>query len=285
MTVMQRDFHGKIVIELPFKLLTGTHIGNANEGFAIGGVDKVVVRDAVTRLPIVPGSSLKGKLRAAVEAMNGMDAGRELAQGRWYNRKHGDLWRHEADTREEALKHPVDRTFGTTGKGSGDSNHPARLAVSDAQVTPPTAKELQELEGDYPFTEIKSENFLDRITSAAMPRQLERVPAGSVFRTRLSYTVEDKQQLKDDLRYVFAALAWLEDDYIGGNGSRGYGRIRFGLLGEHEKLPLDDIPCEPIRVHLKPLASYLSGEPGRVIECRDVRELRAALDDIARAFQ
>lgn len=281
---MERQFHGKVIIELPFKLLTGAHIGNANEGFAIGGVDKVVVRDAVTRLPIVPGSSLKGKLRAIVEAMEGAKKGRTLAQGEWYNRGHGGLYRHEAPNREEALKNAVDRTFGTTGEGSAGTNHPARLAVSDAQVTAQTAEVLSDLEGDFPFTEVKSENFLDRITSAANPRTLERVPAGSVFRTRLSYTVEDTGQVEDDLRFVLAALAWLEDDYIGGNGSRGYGRLRFGRLPEAERLPLDTIDSESIRVTVKPREAYLSDQPVPSREFESVQALRAALPELLRAF-
>lgn len=271
---MERQFHGKIIIELPFKLLTGTHIGNANDGFAIGGIDKVVIRDAVTRLPIVPGSSLKGKLRSIVEALEGMESRQPLEQGKWYNRGHSNMYRHEADTREEALKHAVDRTFGTTGKTGADTNHPARLAVSDAQVTPKTAEVLSELEGDFPFTEIKSENFLDRITSAANPRSLERVPAGSVFVSRLTYTVENLDQVRDDLRFVLAALEWLEDDYIGGNGSRGYGRVKFG---QAQKLPMDTIDSLPIRVTVKPRRAYLEDTAVEAQEYASVQALKEAL--------
>jgi len=271
---MERQFHGKIIIHLPFKLLTGTHIGNENDGFAIGGVNKVVVRDAVTRLPIIPGSSLKGKLRSIVEAMEGMDKKQPMEQGKWYNRGHSEMYRHEADTREEALKNAVDRTFGTTGNGNKATNHPARLAVSDAQVTPQTAEVLSDLEGDFPFTEVKSENFLDRITSAANPRTLERVPAGSVFVSRLTYTVEDIQQVKQDLTYLLAALLWLEDDYIGGNGSRGYGRLRFGKA---ERLPLDTIESLPISVTVKPRSAYLSDAPIEAQTFNSVQDLRQAL--------
>lgn len=275
---MERQFHGKIIIELPFKLLTGTHIGNSNDGFAIGGIDKVVIRDAVTRLPIVPGSSLKGKLRSIVEALEGMEKGQPLEQGKWYGRPHisggQTLYRHEADTRAEALKNAVDRTFGTTGRGSADTNHPARLAVSDAQVTRETADVLADLEGDFPFTEIKSENFLDRITSAANPRSLERVPAGSVFVSRVTYTVEDLSHVKDDLKFLLAALKWLEDDYIGGNGSRGYGRVKFGRA---EKLPLDTIDSPPIRVTVKPRRAYLEDTEPQAQEFDTVQALREAL--------
>lgn len=280
---MERQFYGKIIIELPFKLLTGAHIGNENDGFAIGGVNKVVIRDAVTRLPIVPGSSLKGKLRSIVEAMEGMDKKQRLEQGKWYNRPGANnTYRHEADSREEALNNAVDRTFGTTGKGSGDTNHPARLAVSDAQVTKETAEVLSELEGDFPFTEIKSENNLDRITSAANPRSLERVPAGSVFVSRLSYAVEDLEHVKEDLAYIFAALNWLEDDYIGGNGSRGYGRLRFGKA---DKLPLDTIESLPIRVTLKPRSAYLTGNVAAPKEYDSVQSLQKEVSSIAAAFK
>lgn len=278
---MERQFHGKIVIELPFKLLTGTHIGNENDGFAIGGVNKVVIRDAVTRLPIVPGSSLKGKLRSIVEAMEGMQKGKKLEHGAWYNKEHSRIYRHEAESRDEALKNAVDRTFGIAAREQAKGNHPARLAVSDAQVTSQTAEVLSELEGDFPFTEIKSENFLDRITSAANPRTLERVPAGSVFVSRVSYAVEDLGQMEEDLRYFFAALNWLEDDYIGGSGSRGYGRVRFGMA---EKLPLDTIDSQPIRVTLKPRSSYLSGEALPAKEYKTVQELQSKLSEIVSAF-
>ena len=271
---MERQFHGKIIIELPFKLLTGTHIGNANDGFAIGGIDKVVIRDAVTRLPIVPGSSLKGKLRSIVEALEGMEKGQPMEHNRWYNRGHSGIFRHEANNRDEALRNAVDRTFGTAGEGSTGTNHPSRLAISDAQVTAATAEVLSDLEGDFPFTEIKSENFLDRITSAASPRSLERVPAGSVFVSRVTYTVEDLSQVKDDLKYLLAALKWLEDDYIGGNGSRGYGRLQFGKA---EQLPLDTIPSLPLRVTVKPRSAYLQDAQPAAQEFESVQALREAL--------
>jgi CRISPR-associated protein Csm3 len=77
------------------------------------------------------------------------------------------------------------------------------------------------------MTEWKFENGLDRITAAANPRQLERVPAGSEFNFELVYTVEDATQAEEDLRNLSIALAILEDDALGGHGSRGYGKISF----------------------------------------------------------
>lgn len=46
---------------------TGLHIGGSNDNIDIGGTDTVVIRDSVTDLPFIPGSSLKGKLRSLLE--------------------------------------------------------------------------------------------------------------------------------------------------------------------------------------------------------------------------
>ena len=55
--------YGKIVILCEMKVVTGLHIGASGAFSAIGAVDSPVIRDPMTQMPIVPGSSLKGKLR------------------------------------------------------------------------------------------------------------------------------------------------------------------------------------------------------------------------------
>lgn len=77
------------------------------------------------------------------------------------------------------------------------------------------------------MTEWKFENGIDRVTAAANPRQLERVPAGSIFEFELVYTVEKAEQAIKDLENIAIALAILEDDALGGHGSRGYGKVEF----------------------------------------------------------
>ena len=54
---------GKILIKCDLVVRTGLHIGDSSSFSAIGTVDSTVIRDPFTGLPIVPGSSLKGKLR------------------------------------------------------------------------------------------------------------------------------------------------------------------------------------------------------------------------------
>lgn len=53
----------KIEITSELEVLTGMHIGGTNEFAAIGAIDSPVVRDVISRLPMIPGSTLKGKMR------------------------------------------------------------------------------------------------------------------------------------------------------------------------------------------------------------------------------
>ena len=102
---------------------------------------------------------------------------------------------------------------------------------------------MRELKTDLEFTEVKWENVIDRITSAANPRQIERVPAGAEFEFGMIYNVFNEQD-KDNLKQVFKALELLEHDYLGGSGSRGYGRVKF----------------EDIKVYWNSKADYESGD-------------------------
>ena len=77
------------------------------------------------------------------------------------------------------------------------------------------------------YTEIKFENTIDRLTAVANPRQNERVPAGAEFTFKLIYNIEDESQLEEDLNNLKIALDLLVMDYLGGHGTRGYGRVDF----------------------------------------------------------
>ncbi len=94
-------------------------------------------------------------------------------------------------------------------------------------MIPESAEKLKQVDTGLYMTEWKFENGIDRVTAAANPRQLERVPAGSKFQFELVYTVENKDQAIEDLQNIAIALAILEDDALGGHGSRGYGKVRF----------------------------------------------------------
>mgnify|MGYP001513413193 FL=1 len=82
---------------------------------------------------------------------------------------------------------------------------------------------------DLPYTESKTEVAIDRITAKANPRTFERVPAGAQFKLNMVLNIfegENEQRLKETLQL---AIRLLQDDYLGGHGSRGYGQVEIRL--------------------------------------------------------
>jgi CRISPR-associated protein Csm3 len=106
---------------------------------------------------------------------------------------------------------------------------PARLAVYDAPLDADSITAAMRENLDDEITEVKSENAIDRITSQANPRTLERVPAGARFKVRMVLDILCDEDKARAARLV-AGLRLLEDDALGGGGSRGSGRVRFTNL-------------------------------------------------------
>lgn len=221
---------GKILIEGKIEALTGLHVGGSSTGMEIGGVDSVVVRDSITRRPYIPGSSLKGSLRSLMERSGDKP----------FNNKVGNSWIHMCKELDKFKECSVCRVFGVTADSiklpdSTDASEMdnamptlTRLMVRDALMTEETATKLEKADTDLLFTDVKTEVVIDRITSQATPRQIERVPAGSKFGFGMIFNIF----VKDDssfLKYVFQAMTLLEDDSLGGQGSRGYGKIKFEI--------------------------------------------------------
>lgn len=208
----------KIRITCTLKVLTGLHIGGSNGFSAIGALDNPVIRDAWNGDPMIPGSSLKGKMRTL------------LARTRTEKGKHlPDC----ADDAEE-----IKRLFGTPGNRNKSENpRVARLQFSDAFLT--NRDQLLRRGG---ITEVKSENTITRSTSIANPRPMERVVRGAEFAVTWFYTMENDAELLSDMQLLAEGCNLLSLDYLGGSGTRGYGRVMFEnftiepLLGE---IPVD----------------------------------------------
>ena len=222
---------GKIILEGELHCETGLHVGAGKGSLEIGGSDNPVVKDAFGR-PYVPGSTLRGKMRALLEQSSGLAVPSELV---FLSRRKGQEVRiHQSDRPDDEICLLFGRSPGRMERVQGEALDtsqatPARLAVFDApldidSITPQMRENL-----DDELTEVKSENAIDRITSQANPRTLERVPAGARFRARFVVDVlcEEDAPL---LGRVLEALRLLEDDSLGGGGSRGSGRIRFSNL-------------------------------------------------------
>lgn len=114
--------------------------------------------------------------------------------------------------------------------GSSEPVTISRLQFQDMLLSDKSIEDFKEFEFDLPYTEIKYENTIDRTKGVANPRQLERVPAGSEFDFKVVYNVEKIEDFKEDMKNILLMMDVLEDDYLGGHGTRGYGRVKFKNL-------------------------------------------------------
>ena len=187
---------GKLLIQCDLVTITGMHIGGTDTFSAIGAIDSPVVRDAYTGRPIVPGSSLKGKLRSL------------LARSLCKDIENMPDFDHDDDK--------IKRLF-----GSSSPVHAARAQFSDCFIT--NYDQMKHIG----LTEAKSENTIRRSDSVANPRQIERVVPGVKFGVRITYNVENETHTVEDLELLAKGMKILQMDYLGGHGSRGSGRVSF----------------------------------------------------------
>lgn len=224
-------FIGKLILEGDLQCETGLHIGAGKGTLEIGGADNPVVKDAFGR-PYIPGSSLRGKLRSLLEQANGLATPAELV---YVSRRRGQEVRiHQSDRPDDDICVLFGRNPGRVDRVQGDPIEggvatPSRLTVYDASLDAESITQAMRENLDDELTEVKSENAVDRITSQANPRTLERVPAGAKFRVRMVLDVlcdEDKPLIAR----VVEGLRLLEDDALGGGGSRGNGRVKLSNM-------------------------------------------------------
>lgn len=200
-------YEGKIT------LITGLAIRGASNELNIGGADSEVVKNPVTGEPYIPGSSIKGKMRSQLEKVRGMKD------------KRGN---------EEKVKPcgcgdcPICLLFGAH-MNPGARTAPTRMIVRDAMLTEESREKIQEMpveSGNY--LEIKAENLIKRDSGTAeAPRFMERVPAGLEFGLEILLQIYEKDKEEEMKAYIEKALRLVENSYLGGSGSRGYGQVKF----------------------------------------------------------
>jgi len=223
---------GRVFLTGNIETKTGLRIGDSQSNLTIGGVDLPVIRNRQNNQPYIPGSSLKGKLRSLSEKYCQAPLNFTIHRGKQPTGQ-GKVEIHIAQSQED-YDHSrygwISKVFGTTGDAGDFIKHPNRLIVRDVMLDPKSQDELYKLKTDLPYTEVKWEAAIDRVTSAATPRQIERVPAGAVFGPM--ELVFNFYQPTDTVLFahLLTALKLLEDDYLGGHGSRGSGKIAFNAL-------------------------------------------------------
>jgi len=221
---------GKLIISADLKVLTGLHIGGSGGFSVIGAVDSPVVRDPRTGSPIIPGSSLKGKLRTLlVKSLSE----REVPQD-------------PSDDPEE-----VRRLFGSTG------NNRVPPIMGRLQFVDAFMSNFDELD-KIGVTEIKTENTINRRTgSSSNMRQIERVVSGAVFDVRIVYNVTNLDELVEDIENLARAIKLLQLDYLGGHGTRGSGRVSIeNIQIKTYDCEIDEVLKNDVLGKLKEVESY-----------------------------
>lgn len=235
---------GNFVIAGKITTKEGLHIGAPKESVEIGGIDSPVIKHPLTGAPYIPGSSLKGKMRSIIEK-----ATMASFNGFKYNRVEKNIEQHVCDDilysynkndQMGALKCPVCRVYGSTGKNGGD-NYPARILVRDSYLLDEEGSNENLVIDELFVFEAKTETAINRITAAANPRTIERVPEGAKFSFEIIYKVfckpagpnrigtQELTYVKLDIKNIFEILALIQRDSLGGNISRGSGKVAFSL--------------------------------------------------------
>lgn len=281
------------------------------QAFRIGGADqspmittkKYVLngKEVELEVPYIPGSSLKGRMRSLLE----------MAYNKKLYTNDNKIWQHVRSVSlmtniqefyDDVVKRcPIDDLFGWAAanysqikshleekskQGSGQKPEenvnemlnkifanlaPTRLLFDDFFPSEETVKRL-EPRSVSDFLEEKSENRIDRITSAADPRTFLRVKPGIEFKgaiTMLLFDI-DNDFIKNYLDALMNGLKFVEDTYLGSSGSRGYGRVEFrDIVVDLYKITVSN--GSTLSISFKP----------KIAEASNINDLLGKLDSIA----
>jgi len=201
-----------IKIKGQIQCITGCRIGGTDTGFEIAGIDNPIIRNPLDGLPYIPGSSIKGKIRSLLEI------------------SHNKISIDKKD-RANPCGCGKEDCFVCQLFGCGNSKNitaPTRLIFRDSFLNEQSRERIGEVLGDY--TEAKTEVRIDRKTMTSIdPRENFRVPAGAVFDIEVVAMIldQDKKYLKEWFDKLAEGFELVESHYLGGNGTRGYGEVKF----------------------------------------------------------
>lgn len=217
---------GKVILKGVIKLETGMHIGGTTETLKIGGTDTPIIKDAFGRV-YIPGSSLKGKIRSLLEISGHANNGLTYKKG-------------EDGNPCGCGTCNICKMFGAHKPDDNikDNLEPRRVIVRDAYLIKKVkdnngnikCNEVEDKTEIRDYLETKAENIIDRVSGKAIsPRQIERVVKGSLFNFEVIFDIY-KEEDYEFVNTFLKGIRLLEDDYLGGSGSRGYGKVVFENL-------------------------------------------------------
>lgn len=241
---------GKLKITGEIVVKTGLAIGGNKSGIDIGAMDNPVIKTP-DGVPFIPGSSLKGKLRALLDKVEGSRDETKDPKLANIDTKDNNSKKTDVDLQENIKKRcqHIAAVFGVSADNARQQKGEALLKVRDAYLKPKDNK--------APYTEEKMENSINRVTGVANPRPLERVVPGTVFDMSLCLDVYNKKQTKKHLKMLELAFLLLQEDYLGGGGTRGNGQvalenIQLDYLEINENLELLKKPKEKHEFEFSP---------------------------------
>jgi|LSQX01.3.fsa_nt_gb CRISPR-associated protein Csm3 len=213
-------------------LKSGLHIGGNKDTMRIGGIDSPVIRNPLTNMPYIPGSSLKGKIRFLLEHYMNLVTDGSIP---------------DVDRNGEIHRTAV--IFGHLKHNDYDTK-PTRVIFSDSNVAG-----IIDENGNIDFDAIKNPNLelsetkteisINRLSGTAQGgglRIMERVPAGAVFDLSITLKCYNEDEDSGDLDIILKGMKLLMNDALGGSGSRGSGKIEFRDIKVNDKeISLDNI--------------------------------------------
>lgn len=196
-------------------LVSSLNIGTGPGELLVGSVDSSTLRNPITSLPYIPGSTLKGRMRGLLESVAAVPtrfSTQRNAPGTNQNPVHESI---------EALFGPSPKSLASRRFTVGGST---RLSFWDCPVNQEWSSEQQAAGVD--ILERRTELEIDRGTGQTIgrPRLTECVAAGAIFDFNATLSVFEDEEL---LPLVLDGLKLLEWEGIGSGTSRGRGRLHF----------------------------------------------------------
>ncbi|MGB9672028.1 MAG: type III CRISPR-associated RAMP protein Csx7 [Candidatus Norongarragalinales archaeon] len=201
----------RIIIFGTLEAVTPLHIGSGKAEAEIGEVDLPVLTTPDGQ-PYIPGSSLKGRVRAEAERIarqNGLDV----------------------------CKPPdVKSMCGSTKKRIDDFCICCKIFGSAGDISLASKVKFRDA---YPTTKV--ETFLER-TGIAIDREKGTVARGALYTiqavpagTKFNLEIVAENMSEDELNLLKAALRSVQDSALGGSSTRGFGKVKFAIENVRER--------------------------------------------------
>ena len=240
-------------MQTKLRILTGLHIGGSDDTMQIGGIDSAVIKREIFAIedgsinydgtgkkitePYIPGSSLKGKVRSLLEHSFGLIVEQKIKLGEKAGKPIDSNFAKSLDGILQKKANLIVTLFGeSAGNGDKSNTKITRAIFRDTFLTKESRKLY--LDDKIKLSEEKAENTINRVSVMANPRFMERVPAGVEF--DFEVVLRDFQEDKNLplSKTIELGLLLLQNDALGGGGSRGNGKIEFEKFQNIENLKL-----------------------------------------------